>query len=408
MNFIYNFVNNYIFNSFSLTNTIDVFDSVTEIIGNKFSRNISLLEAMILTDGFINAIVFFQEYIVYRVSERRVTCDINKLNYKRDIIKKTCNLYVIRTIERYLMYVFIYCNHLILNILCYNLETGINILINEKVHFAFLMNKIFYLTFCCATIPQIQNIILTLTHFEPYLHMIVKKQNTFIKYSISKIIINFIEGLDNGIIQIKNYHIFKLYKHISTDYFLNLIKTYGLIQLLYILRQGGETYYYYKAIKLSYYYNTGYMFNALTIDQAVFIINIIIKEKRWYDLTNIEVVNALYTLYKNKFNFKNDKLVFQLYILQFLSIWSIICILKTFTIVINTIILLISLMIVKNGELRNILGVIYLLVLLNSNDLIISLIFIGYKYLYYFGKEIYFFIKNQKDIEKVIDYYKKK
>lgn len=399
LNVIYN-IGGY-FNKQFLLNLIN---GLTVLFNNIFVRNISLIECSIILDGFINAVTFLQEYIVYNISEKRVTSDINKLNYKRDIIKKCYNLYVLRTFDRYLLYLILYGCYLIFTITIYNTDMFLSYIIGYNINISYIFNKILYITFCCITFPGVQNLIMSSAKFEPYVDILIRKQDIFVKYSISKIIISSLQELDESVIKIQNYNIFKLYKHISFGYFYKLLKSCAFVHMMHILRGQKETYYYYKAIKLSYYYNNGYMFNVLNKDQSVFILNIIIKEKRWKDLVNIDVVNALYNLYKNKINFKKDKITLEIYLLQWFSIWSIIYLLKTFAFILNSILFFIVIILTSNIKLRNVFGLMYFLVMLNTNDLIITGIFMGYKQLYQIGEEIYFFVKNQRDIEKVINY----
>ena len=392
---------------------LSIIEWVNKFMSNIFVRNISLIEMMILIDGLINAMSFLQEYIVYNISKKRVTSDINKLNYKKDILKKCYNLYVVRTFDRYILYLFLYSCYLIFTIFTYNIDILGNyvskyLLIESEFNISYIGNRILYAIFCCITLPGIQNLVMSSARFEPYIDILIKKQDIFFRYSISKMMIASLQDLDKSVIKIQNYNIFKLYKHISIDYFYKLFKSCAFVYMMHILRTNKNTYYYYKAIKLSYYYNNGYMFNVLTNEQSIFILNIIIKEKRWNDLVNIDVVNALYNLYKNKINIKKDKITFEIYILHFFSIWSLICVLKTFTFMINTIIFASIIFLAQNKKLRNVFGLMYFLVMLNTNDLIITIIFMSYHQLYQIAEEVYFFIKNQRDIEKVINYLSKK
>ena len=59
----------------------------------------------------------------------------------------------------------------------------------------------------------------------------------------------------------------------------------------------------------------------------------------------------------------------------------------------------------KNMMRKYIVVVVYILVLLNTNDLIISAIFVGYELIYYILEEVYFFIRNVDDIKKILKFY---
>jgi hypothetical protein len=52
--------------------------------------------------------------------------------------------------------------------------------------------------------------------------------------------------------------------------------------------------------------------------------------------------------------------------------------------------------------------VVYGLILLNTNDIIISVVFFGHSVLYVVLEELYFFIKNAQDIEKTLSRFNSK
>ena len=127
---------------------LSIIEWVNKFMSNIFVRNISLIEMMILIDGLINAMSFLQEYIVYNISKKRVTSDINKLNYKKDILKKCYNLYVVRTFDRYILYLFLYSCYLIFTIFTYNIDILGNyvskyLLIESEFNISYIGNRIY-------------------------------------------------------------------------------------------------------------------------------------------------------------------------------------------------------------------------------------------------------------------------
>ena len=271
-----------------------------------------------------------------------------------------------------------------------------------------------YFVYLLLTLPVIQNKILV--NVRDYYSEYCENKQIFLKYSCSKLIISSIEKLDNGIKPIQNYQIFILYKYLSVDLAFGFLKSYLFIYVLYFLKNTESTYYYYKAIKLAYYYSSGFLFNTITKDDSLYIINIIIQQKRWFDIPKIEIVHAIYNIISYNYDNKGDlSITLYLYILKAFTLWNVICLLKLFVFYINAIIITSYLLVseyinpltnYKDRTKRYTTGlVMYLLLLLNTNDLIISVIFICHPIIYYVFEEILFFIHNIYDIKKVMNFY---
>jgi len=169
-------------------------------------------------------------------------------------------------------------------------------------------------------------------------------------------------------------------------------------------------------IKLAYYYNTGHLFNQITTEDSIYIINIIVSEKKWNDLSNLEIVHAFYTLINNKYS-SNDNIyvTFSLYFAKFFTLWSFICLLKILKIELITFLLFTYFIIdyyyrkyktTKIIEKSGIVIFLYFLLLFNINDLVISTILVFYKFIYLIYCELIFFITNVNDIKKVLIFYK--
>ncbi|NBP02799.1 MAG: hypothetical protein EBU90_22315 [Proteobacteria bacterium] len=413
-NWSHNFFKESIFDLLSLG--IGVIDS----LGANLVRTVPMLEMMVILDGAVSAIAFAKEYLLYKVSEARVE-QHKQTEYKQEVIKRCNQTYVLGMIERYMMYS---CIHL-----CYVCVSNIISLggvgwDNNNYWYNTVMTGV-YIMGMGVVVPRVQNRIAKLPWVDRSIRRYNQDKETFLRYSLSKSIISSIQTLHPGIQEIKNYHIFILYSQVGVDYAWEFVKSYGFIYLLNLLRNWESTYYYYKAIKFAYYYNTGYMFNTLTNRDSVYIINVIVSEKRWRDLAKIEVVNAFYSLVSSKFtdNQVHYWTEIQLCMLKIFMVWSIVCVLKLFSVYINTITLIMYLLVLWYSLDTMTIGsnktidvvkqvfsavIVYLLIVLNVNDIIISFVFIGNKVLYYICEETCFYMKNRQDIQKVVEFYTNK
>jgi len=387
--------------------SIDVIDFL--FISN-FVKNVSLLEAMIISDGVYNGLLFTKEYIYYKIKSNVIVKNKVIIDIKKELLNNYKNLYKLDIIDRYITYLILYFMYKFI----------ITILLSWEITFKYsqYINNICYMMFLLLVLPYIQNTIVTTKPMNKYISYYLRNKDIFIKYSISKIIINFIKNLDNRINFIKNSQIFILYRYISYNLVISFIKSYCIIYLLYLLRNNGSTYYYYKMIKMAYYYTTGHLFNQITIEESINIINIIVIEKKWYDLSNIEFVHAFYILINNKYNNDDNIYVtFGLYLSKFFTLWNFICLLKILKIQIITVLLFIYFLIdyklnKENNKANRIemvsMGILlYILLLSNVNELIVSTIIVLYKFIYLMFLELVFFINNINDIIKVLNYYEK-
>jgi hypothetical protein len=360
-----------------------------------FIRPVPLLEAMIVSDGVINSIKFGIEYIYYKIQEVKSK---DNDNLKQILITKYNSLYEIQCMDRYILYCIVY---------------GIYSFVDWNLCDQHIKD-LHYVVYLLLTLPVIQNKILA--NIKDYYDVYCESKLIFVRYSCSKLIISSIENLDNGIKPIQNYQIFILYKYLSVDLVLDFLKSYIFIHVLYFLKNTESTYYYYKAIKLAYYYSSGFLFNTITKDDSLYMINIIIQDKRWFDIQKIEIVHAIYNIISYKYNSGgNLSITLYLYILKAFTLWNIVCLLKLFVFYINAIIITSYLLVSeyinplgnhKDRLKRYITGLImYLLLLLNTNDLVISVIFISHPIIYYIFEEILFFTRNIYDIKKVMNFY---
>jgi len=355
-------------------------------------RSVDVFEMLVLADGIIGALKFIKEYFVYKLSPRYSSNQIVKRQI--ELVSRYRNLYRMNIAMRYILYI-------ILNAISY---------VSPLPKYSVLI----------FTIPDLQNVILRCTIGIYYLENIEQATVIFTKYFASKIIIQSIQSIHPKIDEIKNYHIFILYQSVSIDYILDFIKSYVLIYCLYFLRNSPVTYYYYKAIKLAYYYNTGFLFNIVETDDAVYLINAVIHDKKWKNISQIEIVNAFYSLTFN-LSTSNQYYTFLIYVLKFLSLWSLISFVKILSIQIQTTVLIAFIIISilfspesqKNNERnqrieRIVLSLcVYLASIFDVYDIVIAMLLFSYKFLKFGIQELGFFIVNYNSILKMIVYYEK-
>lgn len=370
---------------------------------NNFIIGLPLLESFILIDGTICSLIFLKHYILLKLSERRFSSKII-LDYKLDIIKKYNKIYTLYTIDRYLLYFTICLNYSLISRMGFDLD--------------------FYkFIFILLVFPSVQNRLINISSSSLCLYL--DNKEIFIKYSISKLIVSSIQNLHNDIDDIKNFNIFIVYSTLSNAYLYDIIKNYLIICLLYFLKTREYLYFYYKAIKTAYLWNTGYNFTEVSLYDSVYLANLIIKEKRWNELSKMEVVNMFYVLINSKFFSDTNSNIYvssTILTLQCFSIWSIVSLLK---ITINYLIMIIPLyykilfsiiticmiLIYRTREkIKKIITciIIYYLLIFNINDIIITLVLIGNEIVYYILGELYFFIINIRSIRKVVKVYEKK
>lgn len=367
-------------------------------------RQVPLLEAMVVCDGAMTALAFVKQYILYKACRPQIQDREKKRKMKEAVVQRCSEVYVLGVVDRYLLYIALYSFYIAASSISSYLETST------------FASRLMYVVVCSATLPAVQNAVVRNRFTDRYLVAYDQQKLIFFKYSVSKLVVNTVQRLDEGIVEIRNYHIFMLYRHITLSYLWEVLQGYCFIGLLYHLRGQERTYYYYKAIKLSYYYNCGYMFNVMSRREAVSIMNGVVLSKRWKDLTQMEIIHAVYTLASSKFNVANDKTNVLLAISKFFSIWSGVCLLKLLTPFVDGMLLVayMSHMYLNENSSqlflrRGLLAVaIYCLLLLNTNDLIISVIFFASDVLYYAFDEIVFFVAHVRYIGKVLNFYRKR
>jgi hypothetical protein len=353
----------------------------------------NFFKTAILIDASITACVFLIGLypIINIITSGKPDTEIIFIR-KKEIINKTSNVYRLDFYDRYILY-----------LLLYTVST-----INSSDYTKIVM--------LLLVIPNIQNKITNIEFINKKLVVYTQNKEIFLKYSISKVLLKFIEHLHIKIVKIPNINIFILYNSISWSYFKAIFYNYLFIWLLYTLRYYKS--YYYRVIKYAYLTSTGYNFTAIDQVTAVSFVNLIINEKRWHDLNKMEIVNAFYVLiskkYANEYSSSYVSILLALY--SFSSVWCITSLTKViiknvplFAVLFN--ITLMYLVIKSSSTLnRNIVTVSVLTSLLffNIDDIIITLFLLFNSIFYLILEEIYFFVKNRKNIKKVINKYNTK
>lgn len=341
-------------------------------------------------------VLFLRDFLILKLSSKKLSKKVI-MTYNEEIVDKYNSLYRLSTLDRYLFYFIIY--------------TGYNI-----INYFYSENKYSYMLLLFMVIPSIQNSCLSISFISRQLNKYIHNKELFIRYSLAKISVHFIEELHPQIEKIQNYHIFIIHRILSIKFVWNIIHNCLFIALLNILRNYQTTYYYYKGIKMAYYYNKGYLYNVIPLGDAIYLANIIIKERRWRELEKLEVVNAFFTLVVNKYDISNNLsgsflINSQMVLFQIFSLYSLVSLFKIISIYVPGIwvcILLTGLGIyLTKLNIKNITTsiLVYFLIIFNINDMIITLIIITHKIVYYWLEEIYFFLKNLKNVKKVIKMY---
>lgn len=385
---------NYINYAVRLCNDFDMIffkNIMNNLLILKLVNQFSLMESMLLLDGFICSIYFLKDFLILKLSFKKLINDTVLDKYKQQILKKYDELYKLSFIDRYILYLFIYT---------------VNIIANKTNN---------YLPILIFTLPFLQNRILSFYLFDTFINLYIKNKFIFCKYSISKLFVNFIQSLHPQLVKIQNYNIFIIYKILTIEFIFNIIRNGVFILLLNILRSYNSTYYYYKGIKMAYYYNAGYLYSVINLDDAIYLMNVIINEKRWKELEKIEVINGFFTLILNKYKLftsvsSNFIYNFQIIFIQFLSMWSLVSLLKIISTVSNILVYIVIVSIytyLRKLNIRNIVVsfLIYLLILFNINDLIITIVILTNSIVYYCLKELLFFTFNINNIKKIIKMY---
>jgi hypothetical protein len=160
-----------------------------------------------------------------------------------------------------------------------------------------LFYPINYLMIPIISYPKINNAIFNYLRKFYYIRKYYKIKHEYFIYLKVKLYFCVIKYLDSNLIDISyifdhNDQLF--YNVIKNDHFTLLLKNLLFTYIMYILR--NYLYYYYKAIQLSYYYNSKYMFKVVDIYTAKNYLRDIFINKNYHNLNSIDYSNSFYTL----------------------------------------------------------------------------------------------------------------
>ena len=206
-NTLTNTLTNNIINTLNFTLTNSYISTLT----NTF-LNLDILKSFFLIDGLVCASVFLKEFLLLKFSEKRTILNSKFiLDYQKTVITKYNNIYTLDTFDRYTFYIIVY---------------GISCIFEElelDINYNFLIFLV---------IPYIQNNFILLLPYPRYL----KNKEIFIKYSISKLSIQFIQNLHKDITSISNYHIFIIYNILNVSFVWDFFQNFSLVTLFYFLK----------------------------------------------------------------------------------------------------------------------------------------------------------------------------
>lgn len=147
--------------------------------------------------------------------------------------------------------------------------------------------------------PYISNYIFNYLKQFYYIKKYYKLKNEYLIYLKVKLYYCFIKYLEPEVINISYMFDFSdqvFYNVIKNDHFLLLSKNLLFTYIMYILRSYESTYYFYKAIQLSYYYNSKYMFKTVDLKNAKNFFKNIFINKNYHNLNSIDYSNCFYSL----------------------------------------------------------------------------------------------------------------
>lgn len=232
--------------------------------------NYNLLFKMLTLDSLFTSINFFKVFVNQNITESV-------------IINKTSTLYNGFLLDRYIYYIIQY---LLYNIIC-NTFWCTDI---DFVYFIILL----------STIPEIINKILISDLF----NVIRKKKEDIIKLIIAKQCTNLIKFFSktylNKDISIKHKEILVLFDDYqkTINYSIDVLKNAGLIIAFTYIKNSYPNFYY-RVTKYVYTYKTGgELLTSFNKETATKMLNDIVENKKWSELTKPNVYSAIIYLYQ--------------------------------------------------------------------------------------------------------------
>jgi hypothetical protein len=360
----------------------------------------NLLYPLVISDSLFISVSYLKNLLLYFFSPTESGFDgsARKELYQKNWDDRTP--YLVDTFHRYLFYtIFSY------------LLTGLLILVNLWT----TESVIFLSSSLIITLPSVQASFLNGRLYQKYLE-ILDYETDFLKYILSKIVLKTCKNsLD--FVNLTNLHVIALMKNgpqIGVDF----LQTLMAVGILYLLRincdpaKGSGLYLYYKVLKLGYFYETGFMFQTMTVEDAKYLLEVVVREQRWNQFGKAEVVNSILTLSVHHFIYKKNGSFLQMInfkIKSFLTIWTLISVLKLYESYLTGLFLTTGLLIgfsiqtayTQEGNLiRDCVDTVVVSYLFKSNLDLLVVIYLTVRGIFYkILREIPFFINNYSKIK---------
>ena len=272
----------------------------------------------------------------------------NWINY----YTRSKNKYILTTVERYILYWFLY----------------------KSI-------SLYGIFFC---IPQIQNKVL------PQNYNVHKE--VFLKIIISGYIFKFMKNYNN---KLKSHSILQISKTITIENLFDAIKNYFIINVLKY-NYLNSTYYY--IIKTLIYYKFNYTYIKTSPEDAKYIIKTVSQEKTFDKIYTLEVMNAFDTLINKELFIKLKFYTFIVFLNLILVFSYLNQLYKTYVLLFLVILQLIK----KNSYIFRCSLYIYAMDYLDIYPFIILIFCLLESHLHIFLKNLIFYIKHYKKIQTYI------
>ena len=159
------------------------------------------------------------------------------------------------------------------------------------------------------TFPYINNLLFEKISNLKYVLFYYKIKTQYLIYLKIKLYFCFIKYLDKHLIEVNykydtNDQLF--YNVIKNNHFTILFKNLLYVIFMYFLRDNEQTYFFYKTIKLSHYYNSKFLFNKMDVFQSKILLENIFKKKEYHKMNSIEYAQSIFRIFH-----KEEKDVFE-------------------------------------------------------------------------------------------------
>jgi hypothetical protein len=388
-----------------------VFDALWDgLVNNPITTLTSMFHTMLVLDGLFISAAYIKGRYTYNLLRQNEESVMLSSSYSEERVARVTLLK-----EQFINDCDVYNLHLFERILLYGLVTcGANVL-----SFCNILDTYYIYGLAVVTIPYVQNTIEIKGKYKliKTREIIVTRLSTFGRFYISRLLISFIRNLHPYVQKdISNVSIFCMYHVLDYGNLFTFTKSSIMMFVLSFLRNNKKSYYYYKACKYGYYYKYGYAYNELQVEECIEVVNGLIKNNKWKDITDTNVVNAIATLLRIKVQ-SWGTLVYEsrLTLLKLSCLWGLLSVLHVLTIQFKLGVVLahMSHLMFFNGEKNKtdqavkIIGM-YSLVFISSIEVVVFAWLVAYPYIGHMLKWFFFYNRYYTNIVKAIKYYEEK